>query len=108
MNRNGGLRVGVLTLALATAGLLMPAPGSSQTQGMERRQTRRERRDDARETRQKGRHEARDTKRACRDAGGNPIECQHEKRTTKHEARQKSRDVRMGTNPSPGAPPPTQ
>lgn len=108
MSRKNGLRVGVLAVALATAGLLVPAPGSSQTQGMEQRQTRRARRDDARETRQKGRHEARDAKQACRDAGGNPIECQHEKRTTKHEARQKARDVRSGTSPSSPAPPPTE
>src|SRR5690348_1625872 len=70
MNRLIDLRAGVLALALAAAGLLLvPAPGFSQTQGMERRQTRRERRDDARETRQKGRHESRDAKQACRDAG---------------------------------------
>jgi len=98
MNRKIGLRVGALGLALVTTGLLViPQPAYPQTQGMERRQNRRGNRDDARDERQDGRHEGRDVKKECKDAGGNPMECRHQKRATKHEAREKSRDTRMGT-----------
>lgn len=97
MNRQIVLRAGILGLALVATGLsIMPVSAHAQTPGMERRQGRRQNRDDARETRQQGRHEGRDNKQACRDAGGNPMECRHTKRQTKQKARQDSRDVRMG------------
>jgi len=87
----------VLALSLAAVGLLVaPLPGHAQTAGMERRQERRAGRDDARAARQAGRHEGRDVKQACKDAGGNRIDCRQQKRATKHEAREKSRDERMG------------
>src|SRR5262249_56812608 len=67
------LRVGVLGLALVAPALLIaPAPGYSQTPGMERRSDRRQDRNDARATRQTGRETGRENKQACRDAGGNP------------------------------------
>ena len=89
MNRQIVLRAGMLGIALVATGLMMPVSGHAQTRGMERR-------DNARETRQEGRHQGRDVKQACRDAGGNPMECRQAKRHTKQNARQKSRDVRMG------------
>jgi hypothetical protein len=68
-------RVGISIAVLAAASLLSATPGYSQTQGMERRQNRRQNRDDARGTRQEGRHDARDAKQECKDAGGNRIDC---------------------------------
>ena len=89
------LRVGALTLALFATGLLItPGPVYPQTAGMERRQDRRADRDDARATRQTGRHTGRDVKRACRDAGGNPMDCRQQKRATKQGARQTARDIK--------------
>jgi len=88
MDRRIDLRAGVLGLALAATGLLIaPAPGFPQTPGMERR-------DDVRANRQTGRHAGRDVKQACRDAGGNPMECRHQKQATKQKAREKGRDIR--------------
>ena len=98
MDRKIALQASVLGVALVAAGMLMPPPGHSQTAGMDRRQERRQNRDDARAARQTGRHEGRDVKHACKDAGGNRMECRHQKRATKHEAREKSRDARMGTD----------
>jgi hypothetical protein len=99
-------RIGVSIAALAAAVILSRMPGYSQTQGMERRQHRRSNRDDARETRQQGRHDARDTKQACKDAGGNRIDCRHQKRETKQDARGKARDQKYGTESTgTGSPP---
>src|SRR5438552_19180583 len=53
---------GSIVLLVLAALLISPAHGYSQTQGIERRQTRRENRDDARATRQAGRHAARAAK----------------------------------------------
>ena len=84
-------------VSLVAAGLLLTSlPVHAQTEGMDRRQERRGRRDDARATRQTGRHEARDAKQECREGGGSGVKCRNEKRVDKHESRQKSRDVRMG------------
>jgi hypothetical protein len=89
------LRVGAFALALFATGLLItPGPVSPQTAGMERRQDRRGDRDDARATRQTGRHTGRDVKQACRDAGGNPMDCRQQKRATKQGARQTARDIK--------------
>lgn len=91
---NVGARV--LALSIVAAGLLVaPLPGNAQTPGMEQRQERRAGRDDARAARQTGRHEGRDVKQECKDAGGNRIDCRQQKRATKHEAREKSRDERI-------------
>jgi hypothetical protein len=80
--------IAALGLALAATGLLVaPSPGFAQTPGMERR-------DDVRGNRQTGRHAARDVKHACRDAGGNPMECRHQKQATKQKTREKGRDIR--------------
>ena len=88
-------RAGALCLALVAGALLIaPAPGFAQTRGMERRQDRRQDRDDVRATRQTGRHEGRDVKQACRDAGGNPMECRHQKHAVKQKARETARDIR--------------
>jgi len=101
-------RIGVSIAALAAAVMLLtPVPGYSQTQGMERRQGRRSNRDDARETRQQGRHDARDQKQACKDAGGNRIDCRHQKRETKQDARGKARDQKYGTESTGKEAPPT-
>lgn len=95
MGRKIDLRLGVLCLTLAAGGLLIvPAPGYPQTPGMERRQDRRQDRDDVRATRQTGRHAGRDVKQACKDAGGNPMECRHQKQATKQKARETGRDIR--------------
>jgi hypothetical protein len=81
-------RMAVLGLALAATGLLIASsPGFAQTPGMQRR-------DDVRATRQTGRHAGRDVKQACRDAGGNPMECRHQKQATKQRAREEGRDIR--------------
>jgi hypothetical protein len=89
--------VGISMAALAVL-LLSPLPGEAQTAGMERRQGRRQNRDDARETRQQGRHDARDAKQECKDAGGNRIECRHQKREMKQDARGEARDQKYGTD----------
>jgi hypothetical protein len=93
--RRGG-RISIAVLA-AAALLSSTAPGHGQTQGMERRQKRRENRDDARATRQEGRHTARDAKQACKDAVGNRIDCRHQKREIKQDARGAARDQKYGT-----------
>jgi hypothetical protein len=95
-------RAGASLVALAvTALLIAPMPGYAQTAGMERRQNRRQNRDDARETRQQGRHDARDAKQACKDAGGNRIDCRHQKREMKQDARGEARDQKYGTGSQP-------
>lgn len=77
--------------ALAIAGLLVAIPPAyAQTQGMERRDDRR----DARDTRQTGRAEARDTKEACRDGDNSRADCRQEKRDTKQDARESARDIK--------------
>ena len=110
MNRRIRRGTGLSILALAASILLIPpVPGHSQTQGMDRRQQRRENRDDARATRQKGRHDARDAKQDCKDAGGNRIDCRQQKRETKQDARGAARDQKYGTDsqprPAPTPPP---
>jgi len=98
MNRAVRRGTGVSIVLLAAAALLIsPGRGYSQTQGMERRQNRRENRDDARGTRQQARHDARDAKQECKDAGGNRIDCRHQKREIKQDARGKARDMKYGT-----------
>jgi len=101
MNRRGHCRAGISLVILAAAALLAPVPGYAQTQGMERRQHRRHNRDDARATRQQGRHDARDAKQACKDAGGNRIDCRQQKREMKQDARGEARDQKYGTDQQP-------
>jgi len=82
-------------VVLAAAMLLRsPIAGYSQTQGMERRQSPHQHRDDARATRQTGRHGARDAKQAGKDAGGNRIDCRHQKREMKQDARGAARGMK--------------
>jgi hypothetical protein len=98
MNQTVGRRARIGIVVLAAAGLVLSSvPGHSQTQGTERRQNRRQNRDDARETRQQGRHDARDAKQECKDAGGNRIDCRHQKREMKQDARGEARDQKYGT-----------
>jgi hypothetical protein len=93
MNRRIGRDAGIPIVVLAAAALLiLPMRGWAQTQGMERRQNR----DDARATRQAGRHAARDAKQECKDAGGNRIDCRHQKREMKQDARGEARDQKWG------------
>ena len=106
MTRTIRSATGVSMAALAVL-LLLPAPGQSQTAGMERRQGRRQNRDDARETRQQGRHDARDAKEECKDAGGNRIDCRQQKRETKQDARGAARDMKYGTGGTPTSVPAT-
>ncbi|HET9062829.1 MAG TPA: hypothetical protein VFO62_06025, partial [Candidatus Binatia bacterium] len=81
--------------ALATVGLLVArSPAYAQTQGMERRDDRRDDRQDARDTRQTGREEARDAKEACRDGDNSRSDCRQEKRDTKQDARESARDIK--------------
>src|SRR5205823_8518154 len=102
MNRAVRRGTGVSIVLLAAAALLIsPGRGYSQTQGMERRQNRRENRDDARGTRQQGRHDARDAKQECKDAGGNRIDCRQLKREMKQDARGAARDQKWGTAREP-------
>jgi len=96
IRRGAGVSIAILTAA--TLLISMPLPGYAQTPGMERRQHRRQNRDDARETRQSGRHAARDAKQACKDAGGRPIDCRHQKREMKQDARGQARDQKYGTD----------
>ena len=97
---------GISMAALALL-LLSPTLSHSQTAGMERRQGRRQNRDNARETRQQGRHDARDAKQECKDAGGNRIDCRHQKRETKQDARGAARDMKYGTGGTPTTMPAT-
>ena len=102
MNRRIHCRTAVSLVFLVAAGLLLaPLSGYAQTEGMERRQNRRQNRDDARATRQEGRHTARDAKQACKDAGGNRIDCRHKKRELKQDARGAARDQKHGTDSQP-------
>lgn len=95
MNQKITFRVGFSILVFAAAGLLVaPAPGYSQTGGMERREDRRDDRQDARETKQTGREEGRDAKAACREEGGSGPECRQEKREIKQKARGEARDIK--------------
>ena len=91
---NRAIRCGVVLVAATL--LISPMHGHAQTQGMERRQNRRQNRDDARETRQQGRHDARDAKQECKDAGGNRIDCRQQKREMKQDARGEARDQKYG------------
>jgi hypothetical protein len=93
MNRTISLRAGVFAVTLAAI-VVGPVPGYAQTPGMDRRQDRRQDRGDARDTRQTGRQTGRDAKAACRDAGGNPVECRQQKRAMKQDARGAARDVK--------------
>jgi len=95
---------GSIVLLVLAALLISPAHGYSQTQGIERRQTRRENRDDARATRQAGRHAARDAKQDCKDAGGNRIDCRELKRETKQDARGAARNQKWGATGQPSQP----
>ena len=98
MNRSIRRGAWISTVVLAAALLLpSPMPGHAQTQGMERRQGRRQNRDDARATRQEGRHAGRDAKQECKDAGGNRIDCRHQKREMKQDSRGEARDKKWGT-----------
>jgi hypothetical protein len=101
MNRGIGRRARISIVVLAAAVLVSPMAGYAQTQGMERRQNRRQNRDDARATRQEGRHSARDAKQDCKDAGGNRIDCRHQKREMKQDARGKARDQKYGATGEP-------
>ena len=103
MNERTRRRMGISIAALAAAVLaLPPTPGFGQTPGLERRQNRRETRDDARATRQQGRHDARDAKQACKDAGGNPMDCRQQKREMKQDSRGQARDLKWGQGGNAG------
>ena len=86
-----GVALGTLLLGIV---LMAPVQGYSQTQGMERRDDRRDDRLGARDTRQEGREAARDAKEECRDAGGKLIECGQQKRDVKGDARKDARDIK--------------
>ena len=95
MHRTIGFRIGASMLILTLgAFLIAPVQGFAQTQGMERRDDRRDDRGGARDTRQEGREAARDAKEECRDAGGKLIECGQEKRDVKQGARKDARDIK--------------
>jgi hypothetical protein len=80
MNRKWKLRlqVGILTLALATPGIVIsPIAGYAQTQSKERR-----------DTRQETRQDARTQKAECKKSGEKSRSgCRQEKRHTKQDAR---------------------
>ena len=101
MKRRMRRGTGISSMVLAAAVLLSPMAGYAQTQGTERRQNRRENRDDARATTQAGRHAARDAKQECKDAGGNRIDCRHQKREIKQDARGQARDMKWGATGEP-------
>lgn len=88
-----GLRMTVLTLALAVAPLSGLTASYAQTQGSERRQDRRDDRQGAQDTRQTGREGARDAKAKCK-AGDEKTraECRQDKRNTKQDTRDSARD----------------
>jgi hypothetical protein len=91
MNRTTGLRVVVLTLALAAGTLTVATPGYSQTQGSERRDDRQ----DSRDTKQTGRDDARDQKAECKKGDEKTrAECRQDKRDTKQDTRDAARDVK--------------
>jgi hypothetical protein len=80
---------------LATTGLLtVPTAGNAQTPGMERRQDRRSDRMGARHTRQQGRQTGREAKQDCRSAGGQPMDCRHQKQAIKRDARGAAHDIK--------------
>jgi hypothetical protein len=95
MHTTIGLRMVVLTLALAVGSLTALTPSYAQTPGSERRGDRRDDRGDARDTRQTGRDEARDGKVECK-AGDDKTraECRQEKRDVKQDARGSARDIK--------------
>ena len=70
--------------AVALALLVAPAPGYSQTDGMEKR-------GEARDTRQTGRDAARDAKDDCKE-NDSRAECRQQKRDTKQDTRQQAHD----------------
>ncbi|MCK9620373.1 MAG: hypothetical protein M0R47_07550 [Methylobacter sp.] len=89
-------QIGILTLAFATAGLLIgSSPAYSETAGMERRDDRRDDRQGAQDIRQKGRDVGRETKDQCRDAGGSGPKCRQEKRGIKQDARKAGRKLKQ-------------
>src|SRR5688572_12431120 len=86
MKHATGLRLGALAVMITAAGAMAwPAPASAQTDGMERR-------NEKRDAKQEGREETRDAAEECKDSGGNRIECQQDKREDRRENRQDARD----------------
>ena len=84
MNHRVGSRLGVAVSAVAFALLVAPAPGYSQTDGMEKR-------GEARDTKQAGREGARDAKADCKE-NDSRAECRQQKRDTKQDVREQARD----------------
>ena len=72
--------------AVALALLVAPAPGYSQSDGMEKR-------GEARDTRQTGRDGARDAKQDCKD-NDSRAECRQQKRDTKQNTRHQAHDAK--------------
>ena len=72
--------------AVALALLVAPAPGYSQTDGMEKR-------GDARDTKQTGRDAARDAKQDCKE-NDSRAECRQQKRDTKQDTRHQAHDAK--------------
>jgi hypothetical protein len=88
MNHRVGSCLGVAVSAVVLMLLLAPAPGYSQTEGMEKR-------GEARDTRQTGRDAARDAKDACKE-NDSRAECRQQKRDTKQDVREQARDGKNG------------
>ena len=88
MNYRVASCLGIAVSAVAFALLVAPAPGFSQTEGMEKR-------GEARDTKQTGREAARDAKKACKEHDSR-AECRKQKRDTKQDVREQSRDVKKG------------
>jgi hypothetical protein len=88
------LSLGAIAVAIAVTSPSFVVPASAQTQGMLRRQDRRQDRHDARGTRQEGRHDARNAKRECLEGDALRAECRQTKRGVKQGARQDARDIK--------------
>ena len=88
MNNRVGSYLGAVVSAVAFALLIAPAPGYSQTEGIEKR-------GEARDTKQTGRDAARDAKEACKE-NDSRAECRQQKRDTKQDVRGQARDVKKG------------
>jgi hypothetical protein len=95
MNRKNNFQVALLTVVIAAAGpLIWSAPAYSETEGMDRRDSRRDDRGAGRDIRQEGRDVGREAKDQCKDADESRSECRQLKRETKQEAREGARDVK--------------
>ena len=88
MNHRVGSCLGIVVSAIAFTLLVAPAPGYSQTDGMEKR-------GEARDTKQTGRDAARDAKDDCKE-NDSRAECRQQKRDTKQDVRGQARDGKNG------------